>query len=99
MLKRVPLFVGLLLITGSPLNAQVAIDVAKINCQQFATYKVANPDRIAIWLNGYFHGKRGDMIVDTQELAESADKVKEYCIKNPELLLMQAVETLFGPRN
>jgi acid stress chaperone HdeB len=99
MLKRVPLFVGLLLITGSPLNAQVAIDVAKINCQQFATYKVANPDRIAIWLNGYFHGKRGDMIVDTQELAEGADKVKEYCIKNPELLLMQAVETLFGPRN
>jgi hypothetical protein len=50
MLKRVPLFVGLLLITGSPLNAQVAIDVAKINCQQFATYKVANPDRVAIWL-------------------------------------------------
>jgi acid stress chaperone HdeB len=99
MLKRVPLFVGLLLITGSPLNAQVAIDVAKINCQQFATYKVANPDRVAIWLNGYFYGKRGDMIVDTQELAESADKVKEYCIKNPELLLMQAVETLFGPRN
>jgi acid stress chaperone HdeB len=99
MLNRVPISVGLLLIAISPLNAQVAIDVAKINCQQFATYKVANPDRIAIWLNGYFHGKHGDMIVDTQELAESADKVKEYCIKNPDVLLMQAVETLFGSRN
>jgi acid stress chaperone HdeB len=99
MLKRVPIFVGLLVVSISSLNAQVAIDVAKINCQEFATYKVANPDRIAIWLNGYFHGKRGDMVVDTQELAESSDKVKEYCIKNPDVLLMQAVETLFGSRN
>jgi acid stress chaperone HdeB len=99
MLKRGPIFVALLLVAISPLNAQVAIDVAKINCQQFATYKVGNPDRIAIWLNGYIHGKRGDMIVDTQELAESADKVKEYCIKNPDVLLMKAVETLFGSRN
>jgi acid stress chaperone HdeB len=99
MLKRVPIFIALLLITISPLNAQVAIDVAKITCQQFATYKVANPDRIAIWLNGYFHGKRGDMIVDTQELDESTDKLKEYCIKNPDVLLMQAVEALFGSRN
>ena len=99
MLKRAPIFVGLLLTAISPSSAQVAIDVAKINCQQFATYKVANPDRIAIWLNGYFHGKRGDMIVDTQELAGSSDKVKEYCIKNPDVLLMQAVETLFGSRN
>jgi acid stress chaperone HdeB len=99
MLTRVPISVGLLFIAFSPVNAQVAIDVTKINCQQFATYRVANPDSIAIWLNGYFHGKRGDMIVDTHELAESADKVKEYCIKNPDVLLMQAVETLFGSRN
>ena len=87
------------LVSSIPLSAQVVIDVAKINCHQFATYKVANPDRIALWLNGYFQGKRGDLIVDTQELAESADKLTEYCIKNPDVLLMQAVETLFGSRN
>jgi acid stress chaperone HdeB len=99
MLKRLPISLALLLVASPPLSAQVVIDVAKIDCHQFATYKVAHPDRIAIWLNGYFHGKRGDMIVDTQELDESTDKVKEYCIKNPDVLLMQAVETLFGSRN
>jgi hypothetical protein len=41
MLKRLPIFLALLLIVSSPLRA--------------------------IWLNGYFHGKRGDLIVDTQE--------------------------------
>jgi acid stress chaperone HdeB len=99
MLKRAPIFAGVLLIAISPLNAQVSIDVAKITCQQFATSKVANPDRIALWLNGYFHGKRGDMIVETQELAGDTRKVQEYCVKNPDVLLMQAVETLFGSRN
>jgi hypothetical protein len=96
MQKGAPLFVGLLLLVISPANAQVAIDVTKINCQQFATYKVAHPDRLAIWLDGYFHGKRGDLSVDTQELDASTDKLKQYCLKNPEVLLMQAVETLFG---
>jgi acid stress chaperone HdeB len=99
MQKGVPLFIGLLLLVISPLNAQVAIDVAKINCQQFATYKVANPDRLAIWLDGYFHGKRGDLSVDTQELDASTDKLKAYCLKNPDVLLMQAVEALFGSGN
>ena len=96
MQKGAPLFVGLLLLVISPANAQVAIDVTKINCQQFATYKVAHPDRLAIWLDGYFHGKRGDLSVDTQELDASTDKLKQYCLKNPEALLMQAVEALFG---
>ena len=96
MQKGAPLFVGLLLLVISPANAQVAIDVANITSQQFATYKVAHPDRLAIWLDGYFHGKRGDLSVDTQELDASTDKLKQYCLKNPEALLIQAVETLFG---
>lgn len=99
MLKRLPISLTLLLVASSPLSAQVIVDVAKIDCHQFATYKVAHPDRIAIWLNGYFHGKRGDLTADTQELAGNTDKVKQYCIKNPDVPLMQAVETLFGSRN
>jgi acid stress chaperone HdeB len=98
MLKGLPIFLALSLIASSPLSAQVIVDVAKIDCHQFATYKVAHPDRIAIWLNGYFHGKRGDLMVDAQELDGNTDKVQEYCIKNPDMLLMQAVETLFGSR-
>jgi len=99
MRKLVPIFIALLLIANSPLSAQVTIDVAKINCEQFATYKVANPDHIAIWLNGYFHGKRGDLMVDTQQLTGSKKQIQEYCLKNPDVPLMQAVELLFGSRN
>ena len=80
---RLPIFLTLLLIASSPLSAQVKVDVAKIDCHQFATYKVAHPDRIAIWLNGYFHGKRGDLIVDTQELAGNTDNCLLYTSPSP----------------
>jgi hypothetical protein len=97
--KRLAVFVAMALSASLPLSAQVTIDVAKIDCQQFATYKIAHPDRVAIWMNGYFHGTRGDLIVDTQELAGNTDKIQEYCLKNPDVPLMQAVETLFGSGN
>ncbi len=96
---RLPVFVMLLLGLSSPLSAQVTIDVATISCNQFATYKISHPDRIAIWMDGYFHGKRGDLTVDIQELDENADKLQQYCLKNPDVLLLQAVETLFGSGN
>jgi acid stress chaperone HdeB len=84
---------------GAPAAAQVSLDVAKIDCGQYLSYKVANPKNIAIWLNGYHHGKRGDTVIDTQQLDEDADKIQQYCAENPNTPLMQAVETVIGPRN
>jgi hypothetical protein len=78
-------------------RAQVTLDVAKITCGQFATYKIANPQHIAVWLSGYYHGTRGDTILDTQQLDEDTNKIQDYCIKNPDAALMQAVETIVGP--
>ena len=98
MLKRTSFLIALSLGLTFPVRAQVLIDVSKLNCHQFATYKVASPDKIAIWLNGYFHGKRGELTIDTQELEGDADKIQEYCIKNPDALLTQAVEVIFGSR-
>ena len=99
-----PLLLGvalalLTLIEISATEAQVSLDVAKIDCGQYLSYKVANPKSIAIWLNGYHHGERGDTVIDTQQLDEDADKVQKYCADNPDTPLMQAVETVIGPRN
>lgn len=79
-------------------GAQVTIDVAKITCDQFTLYKVTDPQNIAIWLSGYYHGQRNDTTVDTQELATYLQKVKDYCNLNPQVKLMQAVESMLKPR-
>ena len=77
-------------------RAQVVIDVSKITCDQFATYKIENPKSIAIWLSGYYHGTRGDMTVDIQTLSADAKKVERYCLTNPDMPLLQAVKKTLG---
>ena len=75
----------------------MSLDVAKITCWQFATYKVANPNYIAVWVSGYFHGKVGDTTIDPPAVLANATKMQEYCTKNPDVPFMQAVETVLGP--
>jgi hypothetical protein len=77
-------------------RAQVTLDISKITCDQYNAYKVTNPQNIAIWVNGYYHGKRGDVTLDTQGLVENARKLRDYCRRNRQALVLEAVETLFG---
>jgi hypothetical protein len=79
-----------------PAQAQVTLDVSKITCDQYNAYKVTNPQNIAIWVNGYYHGKRGDVTLETQRLVENARKLRDYCRRNREALVLEAVETLFA---
>ena len=96
---RLSLAVALALIASTAARAQVTLDVAKVTCGQFATYKITNPQFIAIWLNGYYHGVRRDTVVDTQKLGADTKTIQDYCVKNPDAPLMQAVETVLAPVN
>lgn len=78
-------------------RAQVTVDVAKITCDQFTLYKITDPQNIAIWLSGYYHGQRNDTLVDTQQLGANLRKIKEYCNLKPNETVMHAVESVFGP--
>ncbi len=90
------LFVFIALLFSIDAKAQVVVDVSKITCDQFATYKIENPEYIAIWLSGYYHGTRGDMKVDIQTLSADAKKVEYYCLSKPDVPLVQAVKTVLG---
>jgi acid stress chaperone HdeB len=74
-------------------QAQVTLDMSKVTCEQFVKYKITSPDNIALWLSGYYHGKHGDPVIDTQTLIANARKLTTFCIRNPQMLVMQALET------
>jgi acid stress chaperone HdeB len=78
-------------------RAQVTVDVAKITCDQFTLYKITDPQNIAIWISGYYHGKRNSTVIDTQELAAQLRKIKDYCNTKPNDTVLHAVEAVFGP--
>jgi hypothetical protein len=75
-------------------RAQLTLDVSKVTCDQFVGYKITDPQNIAIWLNGYYNGQRGNTIVDMQGLSAHIKKLQDFCFRNPAILVMQATETL-----
>ena len=99
MIKPVVIASGLILAFAAvpAARAQVTLDVSKVTCDQYTGHKVTNAQNIAIWLSGYYHGKRGDTTLETQGLVANAKKLRSYCFRNPETLVMNAVETLFAP--
>jgi acid stress chaperone HdeB len=80
-------------------SAQVTIDVARITCDQLILFKVAQPHDIAMWLSGYYNGRRNSTLVDVEKLKEYTDSVEKYCINNRKVTVMEAVEKVLGPRN
>jgi acid stress chaperone HdeB len=79
-------------------QAQVTVDVTKINCDQFVHHKISEPNLIAAWLSGYFNAKRNNRVLDLQTLEENTSKVKNYCSdeKNFKVPVMKAVEHVLG---
>ena len=95
-MMRFIVILGLIFATAVPMaRAQVTLDVAKISCEQFTGYKITNPQNIAVWLSGYYNGKRDNTVLDTQNLVTNAKKLRDYCIRNRQTPVMHAVETLF----
>ena len=81
---------------SQPAQAQVSLDLAKVTCDQWAGYKITNPQNIALWLSGFYNGKRGNTVIDTQGLAAENQKLRDFCITNPQMPVMQAVEKVLG---
>jgi hypothetical protein len=77
-------------------HAQVTLDLSKVTCDQYVGYKITDPQNIAIWLSGYFNGKRGNTILDTQAFEANTKKLRDYCFRNPATPVMQATETVFN---
>ena len=78
-------------------QAQVQIDVSRITCRQYLAYSVADPKDITIWLSGYLHGKRNSTILETQELKDTYDKLKDLCYSSYETPVMQMIEKIVAP--
>src|SRR6516164_3015400 len=77
-------------------QAQVTIDVSKITCDQYMLDKVTDFRTIAVWLDGFYAGRRNNTVVDPAALQGNVAKVEKYCASNPGVALMRAVETTLG---
>src|SRR5947199_9980235 len=81
---------------SQPTHAQVTLDMSKVTCDQWAGYKITNPQNIAFWLSGYHNGERRNTVLDTQALSAQTQRLRDFCLTNPQLPVMQAIEQLLA---
>jgi acid stress chaperone HdeB len=95
-----PLLMTVLVFFVSPIaQAQTTIQIGKITCDQYNLFKVTDPQKIAIWLSGYYHGIQKDTTLEIDQLEQRAEKLKDYCYDNPKAHVMDAVEKVFRHRD
>jgi acid stress chaperone HdeB len=77
---------------GQAVSAEV--DMSKLTCKEVGAMSSAKAVGIAMWMNGYAHGKAGSVMLDGDKAEANAAKVADYCRKNPDATLAGAVEAL-----
>jgi acid stress chaperone HdeB len=79
-------------LAGQAMSAEV--DMSKLTCKEVGAMSAAKTIGIAMWMNGYVHGKAGNVMLDGDKAEANAAKVADYCKKHPDATLASAIEAV-----
>ena len=88
----IALAVASIALAGQATAAEV--DMSKLTCKQVAGMSAAKTIGVAMWMNGYVHGKAGNAMVDSEKAHANAEKIADYCKKDPSSTLANAIEAV-----
>ena len=81
-----------IVLAGQAMAAEV--DMSKLTCKEVAAMPAAKTIGVAMWMNGYVHGKAGNAMLDGDMAEANAEKVADYCKQNPDSTLAGAIEAV-----
>jgi acid stress chaperone HdeB len=67
------------------------VDMSKATCKEVGALPAAKTIGVAMWVNGYVHGKAGNAMVDSDAAHANAEKIADYCKANPDTTLTDAI--------
>jgi acid stress chaperone HdeB len=67
------------------------VDMSKATCKDVGALPAAKTIGVAMWVNGYVHGKAGNAMVDTDQAHANAEKIAEYCKAHPDSTVVDAI--------
>jgi acid stress chaperone HdeB len=89
---RIAVAVASIFSAGQVMAAEM--DVSTATCKEVGDLSAAKTVAVALWVNGYVHGKAGNPMIDSDKAQANAEKVADYCKSNPDSTLSNAIETL-----
>lgn len=88
----IALAVAIIGLTGHTMAEEV--DMSKLTCKEVIAMRPAKIARVAMWVNGYVHGKAGNPKIDTDKTDANAEKIAAYCKKHPDATVASALEAV-----
>jgi acid stress chaperone HdeB len=70
------------------------VDMSKVTCKEVGDMPAAKTIGVAMWVNGYVHGKAGSAMIDGDKAHANAEKVATYCKSNTSATLADAMEAV-----
>ena len=70
------------------------VDMSKLTCKEVGAMPARKTIAVAMWMNGYVHGKAGNFMLDGDKAETDAAKVAAYCKKNQSATLASAIEAV-----
>lgn len=72
------------------------VDMSTITCAQLMASSQDDIGTMLVWMHGYLGGQNEDTMLDLKEFEQGAKDIGEYCAKNPETSLLNAVQEMMG---
>jgi acid stress chaperone HdeB len=79
-------------LSGQVMAAEV--DMSKMTCKEAAAMEPAKMAAVGMWMSGFAAGTAKNMMVDTDKMSANAQKLVDYCSKNPDSTLMDAMSKM-----
>ena len=94
MKRYLPVVLATLTIAFAGQTMAAEVDMSKMTCKEAKAMSKAKTAAVAIWISGVAAGKSNNMMVDTDKMVANAEKMKDYCNKNPDSTLVDAVSKM-----
>jgi acid stress chaperone HdeB len=92
-LSAVLLLAAVLAAASAPAQAQ-KLDLSTVTCKAFLESSKENMSLILMWLAGFYTDEDDPPIIDFDKMKVDAEKLADYCAKNPTSGLITAAEAV-----
>ena len=77
---------------------KMVIDMKKLTCGQLTKLGFQDFAGVTMWLSGYYNSSIRNTVVDLEQFARAATKVKDFCQTNARATVLSAAERALGIR-
>jgi len=93
-------FVIAAVLAFSPVSAlaqdKMIVDMKKMTCAQLIKLGFQDFAGVTMWLSGYYNSSIRNTVVDLEQFARAATKVKTFCQTNTRATVLSAAERALG---